>query len=522
LPNSSGVFVRTLRLIEEGRAHMWPPTHHTYAGIALHSCSRLIRSKIWRSGLWGLIVISTIVLASGCSKEEALAQAAEKPNILFVLTDDQPQDTMLAMPQVLSRVRDMGMELTNAYVSQSLCCPSRASILRGQYPHNTGVMRNGPPNGGVQTFRESGAEADDLPVWLSQQDYVTALVGKYMNGYDASYKPPGWHFWYAKADANTPGEKVNDNGRVMDFAGEPGNWGDRYSEQLLAFLQQRTNQDSDEPFAMFFWTTQPHLEAKGYADRYANLYSDANLNNPQPSFDEQDVQDKLQWVQNLDRIDTQEQAQLRQWRVNQLRSVRQVDDTVGAMLDLLENRGELENTYVVFTTDNGTHMGEHRWFYRLGAKSTAYEEAANVLMYVRGPGIPAGSTSDELVLNNDLAPTFVDIAGGTPPAFVDGRTLLPVWTNTASDWRTAIMNEQPLGGASPAPPYHALMTRRYTYVEYATTGEKELYDRALDPYELESKHEDAGYADTLAALSLRLHTLEGCKTDACRTAENGP
>jgi N-acetylglucosamine-6-sulfatase len=500
---------------------MRPPTHRTHAGIALHSCSRLIRSKVRRHGIWGLIVISMIGLASTCSKEENLVQDAKQPNILFILTDDQPKDTMLAMPHVRRQVRNMGMALPNAYVSESVCCPSRASILRGQYPHNTGVMRNVPPNGGVQTFRESGAEADDLPIWLRQQGYVTALVGKYMNGYDASYKPRGWNFWYAKASGNTPGQKVNDNGRVVDFAGEAGNWGDRYSEQLLAFLKRRTNQATDKPFAMFFWTNQPHLPAGGYADRYATLYSDATLT-PKPSLNEQDVQDKPQWVQNLSSIDEQEQTQLTQWRVNQLRSVRQVDDTVSAMLDLLRERGELDHTYVVFTTDNGTHMGEHRWFHRLGAKSTAYEEAANVLMYVRGPGIPAGSTSDKLVLNNDLAPTFVSIAGGTPPAFVDGRNLLPVWTNTASDWRTTIMNEQPLGGDSPAPPYHALMTRRYTYVEYDTTGEKELYDRALDPYELESKHEDAGYADTLAALSLRLDTLVGCKTDACRTAENGP
>jgi N-acetylglucosamine-6-sulfatase len=199
-----------------------------------------------------------------------------------------------------------------------------------------------------------------------------------------------------------------------------------------------------------------------------------------------------------------------------------VNDTVGAMLDLLGERGELDHTYVIFTTDNSTHMGEHRWFGQTGAKKTAYEEAANVLMYVRGPGIPAGSTSDELVLNNDLAPTFVNIAGGTPPVFADGRTLLPVWTNTASDWRTAIMNERPLDDSGSVQPYHAIMTERYTYVEYDTTGEKELYDRALDPYELESKHDDPAYADTMAALSLRLHALEGCKTDACRAAENGP
>lgn len=206
-----------------------------------------------------------------------------------------------------------------------------------------------------------------------------------------------------------------------------------------------------------------------------------------------------------------------------MRSVRQVDETVGAMLDLLRKRGELDHTYVVFTTDNSTHMGEHRWFGNHGAKDTAYEEAANVPMYVRGPGILPGSKSNKLVLNNDLAPTFVNIAGGSPPVLVDGRSLLPVWTDTASTWRTAVMNERPLDDSKPIPPYHAIITQQYTYVEYDNaTGEKERYDRASDPYELESKHADSTYANTMAALPLRLHALEGCKADVCGTAENSP
>jgi arylsulfatase A-like enzyme len=287
----------------------------------------------------------------------------------------------------------------------------------------------------------------------------------------------------------------------------------------MGYLDRSTDQSSDGPFALFFWTAQPHLKAGDYADRYADMYSKATLN-PKPSFDEGDVSDKPEWVRNLGRIGDHERAQLKQWRRNQLRSVRQVDDTVGSMLDLLKKRGELDNTYVVFTTDNNTHMGEHRWFGEHGAKSTAYEEAANVPMFVRGPGIRAGSTSGKLVLNNDLAPTFVRIAGGTPPPFVDGRSVLPVWKGTATTWRTAIINERPLKDIDPVPSYHSLITQRYTYVEYGT-GEKELYDRSNDPYELNSKHNAIAYADTMASFSQRLHALEGCEADTCRTAEDG-
>jgi N-acetylglucosamine-6-sulfatase len=257
-----------------------------------------------------------------------------------------------------------------------------------------------------------------------------------------------------------------------------------------------------------------------YAERYANIYSHATLNH-KASFDEVDVSDEPAWVRNLGRIGDHDRDQLKQWRRNQLRSVRQLDDTVGTMLDLLKNRGELDNTYVVSMTDNNTHMGEHRWFGDHGAKNTAYEEAANVPMFVRGPGIRAGSTSSELVLNNDLAPTFVQIAGGTSPSFVDGRSLLPVWRGNNPAWRTAIMNERPIRDINPIPPYHALTTQRYTYVEN-DTSEKELYDRTDDPYELRSKHDGSAYADTTAAFSLRLRDLEGCEADICRTAENDP
>jgi N-acetylglucosamine-6-sulfatase len=175
----------------------------------------------------------------------------------------------------------------------------------------------------------------------------------------------------------------------------------------------------------------------------------------------------------------------------------------------------------VFTTDNGTHMGEHRWFGEHGAKSTTYEEAANVPMFVRGPGIKAGTTSGRLVLNNDLAPTFAQIAGGTAPPFVDGRSLLPVWKGSATTWRTAIMNERPTKDGNPVPSYHSAIAPRYTYVEYGT-GEKEFYDRNNDPYELRSRHRDSAYAGTMTALSSRLSTLEGCEAVGCRTAEDAP
>ena len=209
----------------------------------------------------------------------------------------------------------------------------------------------------------------------------------------------------------------------------------------------------------------------------------------------------------------QDRRNLIEWRRNQLRSVRQVDDTVGEMLDLLARRGELKNTYVVFTSDNGTQMGEHRWRFYRGAKSTAYEEAANVPMHVRGPGVAKGS-NPSLVLNNDLAPTFLRMAGLTPPSYTDGRDLADVCKG-ANLVRKAILNERALTDDSPMPPYRSVITGRYTYVEWES-GEREFYDRSSDPYELDNAFDPKG-SPTLAS---RLPALAGCAGEGCRAAED--
>jgi N-acetylglucosamine-6-sulfatase len=473
-----------------------------------------------------VFLLTTITMAMILASAGVLAaQTAptEQPNILFVMTDDQPKDTLLAMPKVRKRIVDEGVNLTNAYVSESLCCPSRATILRGQYPHNTQVMRNGPPQGGHETFVARGLEDNAVGHWLRDAGYTTGFVGKYMNGYDASYKPPGWSYWYAKADGGTAGEKVNDNGPTKDLAGDGKTWTDRFTPKAVGFLDQSTDAATDEPFALFFWPTQPHLEAGDYADRYADLYRDEPLNS-KPSFNEADVSDKPQWIRELPRLGDAETDKLRQWRRNQLRSLRQVDDAVGQMLNLLAQRGELDNTYVIYTTDNGTGMGDHRWFNHHGMKQTPYEEAANVYLFVRGPGMAKGVSETKLVLNNDFAPTFVDIVDGTVPDFVDGRSLLPILQGNPATWRTAIMNERPIDAGHSITPYHAIITKRYTYAEY-TNGDRELYDRNADPYQLRSQHNNPETQVLRDELSRRLAALKTCAADAaeeCQTAENAP
>jgi N-acetylglucosamine-6-sulfatase len=482
------------------------------ASPRLTGASHPISTKYYRAlPLVALAAAVALVLSCGPKAEEAAAQT--RPNLVFIMTDDQPKGLNGAMPNVMNRIAGEGMSFPNAYVTESLCCPSRASMLRGEYPHNTGVEANGGPNGGVETFRALGEDQNTVATQLRASGYTTALVGKYINGYDASYTPPGWDYFYGRADPSLPGQKVRENDHVIDYTGQPGNWGDRIQNHALDFMNQQAG-PGKPPFALLIWTGQPHLTAADYADRYAGLYQNAQLPD-KPSYDE-NVSDKPQWIQNLPPLSSSDMQQLTEWHQNQLRSVTQIDDMVGNVLDSLNANGEMSNTYTVFTTDNGTGMGEHRWWYFHGAKSTPYEEAANVPMFVRGPGIPYGDTSNELVLNQDLAPTFETIAGLTPPSYTDGRNILPAWQGE-SLLRAAFLNERPVQDGSPMPPYQAALSRSKTYVEWQT-GEKEYYDRATDPYEDHNAYNPA----VPSRLAVRLAALSRCAGLSCQVAEDVP
>lgn len=467
---------------------------------------RMVPQTILKGSVLAIVVALFLPFSSCTAMREP-----ERPNILFVMTDDMPENLLPRMPEVDKRIVSEGIHFQNAYVSQSLCCPSRATILTGMYPHNTGVLSNGGPHGGVEAFRKQGLEQRSVANWLTGNGYRTGLVGKYMNGYDGSYVPPGWSYWYGRYE----GGFANENGQIMSTSGQFEV--DAVKSKALAFLDRATDQAGDPPFALFVWTLAPHLPAARHALRHANLYKEEGFN-PSPSFNEADVSDKPTWVRDLPPISDEDRAQLSEWHRNQLRSLRSVDEMVGAMLDLLQERSALENTYVVFTTDNGVHMGEHRWWLGRGAsKNTAYEEAAGVPLAVRGPGIPANQVRPQLALNNDFAPTFADIADAPVPEDVDGRSLLPLMNSTPTQsWRTAVLNEKPLGSSG----YHSLITNRYTYVEYKT-GERELYDRQEDPYQLRSIDRTASPA-LLDSLHARLALLKACAGQSCRMREDTP
>jgi N-acetylglucosamine-6-sulfatase len=452
---------------------------------------------------------------SGRAGEASRARSADgRPNIVFVMTDDMDEGMLARMPVVGSRLMEAGVTFDNAFATQSLCCPSRATALRGQYSHNHSITANDLPDGGAELFRRRGLDESTFATWLQDSGYRTGLVGKYLNNTEKRYIPPGWDEWYGLVGSASD-RTLNQNGNVRSYP-RTTLMTDVYTDRSLDFLRRATDDASDPPFMLWAGTFAPHLPAD-YGEDHARLYRDTPLPRS-PSFNEADVSDKPEWVRNTPRLTPEEVGKLQEQHRDRLRSLRGVDEMVGDILALLENRGELGNTYVVFTTDNGLQSGQHR----LLKKNTPYDEAVGVPLVVRGPGVPAGVAREQLVVNNDFAPTFADIAGVDPPGFVDGRSLAPLLRAdppTGSAWRTAILNEQEQHQRFHIPDYEAVRTRTHAFVQWKT-GDRELYDLRRDPYQLENINETADRLLT-ARLRTRLDMLAACRGSTCMATE-GP
>jgi len=448
--------------------------------------------------------------------------AAGRPNIVFILTDDLDVASVSKVPSLKGYMADKGLTFDHAFVTYSLCCPSRSTILTGQYPHNHLVRGNSPPMGGYKTFRKLGRERSTLATWLDDAGYETALFGKYLNGYGhigGNHVPAGWDEWYGTVGAN----QLNQNGQLVTY--EAGT----YLDDALSGLAQefvRRQERKDAPFFLYLSVHAPHTPAEP-ALRHEDLYEDLRAPRP-PSFDEADVSDKPGWVRGLS-LDPKEEKHMDELYRNRLRTMAAVGEMIDGLLRTLEETGKLDNTYVVLTSDNGYHMGQHR----LGlGKQTAYEEDIRIPFIIRGPGVPAGVSRDEMVLNNDFAPTFADLAGLPPPPSVDGRSFAPLLDrrqgNDPASWRTAFeirnwdskKDKPSYKAVTPVPPYRAVRTQRYLYAEYPS-GAHELYDLRKDPYELHSLHDSAD-PDLISKLDSRLDALHECAGKGCRAAENAP
>jgi arylsulfatase A-like enzyme len=432
--------------------------------------------------------------------------ADSRPNIIFILTDDQPYYTIDYMPTVTGVLMAEGVVFENGFVTTPLCCPSRASILTGQYVHNHKVYTNRYPMGGAPKFDDTSS----LAVWLREAGYRTAYFGKYLNDYEFlepyGKVPPGWDDWGAflgKSGFQYYWDfTLSENGREVEYPKSKANFGaDVVTVKAVDFIHAAR----DEPFFLFVGYYNPHspyISAPRHKDAFRGSDWVWEPHDP-PSRNEKDISDKPEYLSELSPLSDDE---LRIADVQILRSLLSVDDGVASILRALEQTGLDKNTMIVYLSDNGMTMGEHRFGV---TKNCPYDECAHVPFIVYAPGRFPARTDTHLVANIDLAPTFAELAGAAVPESVNGISLVPLLENGSVDWRDALLIEHwptEEGVGAIIPEFYAVRTLDWKYVEYVT-GECELYDLQDDPFELNNLAGKSAYAGIQADLARRLEAL---------------
>ncbi|HEV2875448.1 MAG TPA: sulfatase [Thermoleophilaceae bacterium] len=470
-------------------------------------------------GAAGALLAVALVLG-GCGASPEAGRQQSRPNVLVLLTDDQTIESMRVMAGVRSELGAAGTTFERSFVSNPLCCPSRATLYTGQYTHNHGVIGNRPPEGGYGRLDKS----EWLPVWLQRAGYHTVHIGKFMNRYGLDSPPtevpPGWNEWYTSVDPSTyrfTDYELNENGVVSSY---PSYSTDEYSERAADAVERLA--PSEQPFFLSVAYLAPHSGAPRETDDPAGLatpmpaprHRDAFAAEPLPSapaFDEADVSDKPSFVRRRPRLSPERKAAITEMYRQELESLLAVDEGVVRVVDALRASGELDDTLIVFTSDNGFFHGEHRVPY---GKVMVYEPSIRVPLILRGPGVPAGARRRQLVTNADLAPTILEAAGAVPAGRVpDGRSLFPLLRDRGLAWGRELLVEGAPGFQAVA--YAALRNDRFVYVEH-DNGERELYDLRRDPDQLENSIGEPRYAAIEARLAERLASLHACAGRGCR------
>ena len=472
----------------------------------------------------------------------APASAGARPNVVVLMTDDQTVADLSAMPRTHALLGAGGVTFDRSYVSYPVCCPSRATLLSGQYAHNHGVMGLHPPTGGYARFDAQ----ESLPVWLQRSGYRTAHVGKYLNGYGTDTPadvPPGWSDWYGAVGDSTYrmwGFTLNENGLSKTYGGlfdeDPASYQtDVLAERAVELIEDGAGGAS--PLFLSVAFLAPHHEgsnvrvATGRIVRPAPRHQGALAGKHFPrtrAFNERDMSDKPFFLRRRLRLGALEKARI----VNNFRarqeSLLAVDEAVVDIVDALRRTGQLDNTYILFTSDNGYMQGEHRV---PSGKMLPYDPSTQVPLLMRGPGLPQDEVSQALVGNVDLAPTVLELAGAFSTKPLDGRSLLALAQDPALEPPRTLLHETGgqrfvrradqdlLGGAPPVRnlrSYRAVRTPRWLYVEYRG-GMRELYDLEQDPDQLESLHRDPARFALQSRLSRRLRGLARCAGPVCLT-----
>lgn len=485
-----------------------------------------------------VVLMTSWLAACGDGSNGDAGEAGGPPNVVVVTVDDAWAGTLDYMPRTRELVVEPGTDFPNAFVSHTMCCPSRAIFLSGQYPHNNGVWSNNPdsldePNGGFPALDGDNT----LAVWLEESGYTTAHVGKYLNGYgvplygsEPTEIPPGWTEWYGLTDPFTYSYtdfRINENGELIcyghpdtecDGQGESDYSTDRLAEISTAFVEAHAGDEA--PFFLSVNPLAPHVD-RGFfvvpADRHLGMLAGEEMPDS-PAVDEVDVSDKPSFIRNAPRrSDSDRRIARLQWRTS-LESLLAVDELVDDLVSALDAAGVLDDTLIVYTSDNGRGFGHHRL---ATSKYSLYEEALRVPLAIRGPGFPEGSVVDTIVGNVDLAATIAAAAGASPTHPLDGIDLVELAASPESGADRALLVET--GEAENtwmSEGYWSVGVRvaGFVYLEDTTPvgTEYELYDLEADPDQLENVADDPDYADVRADLASRLDRLRGCSGDDCR------
>jgi N-acetylglucosamine-6-sulfatase len=418
-----------------------------------------------------------------------------KPNIVFILADDESLNLLKYMPRVQEMQR-AGTTFSNYFVTDSLCCPSRSSIFTGRYPHNTGIYTNHLPDGGYNLFHSLNGEASTFATDLRSAGYRTALMGKYLNEYlpksagKIGLIPPGWSEWAVGGNSYSEfNYQLNVNGKVRSHGDSPKDYlTDVIAKRGAAFIDRAV--DAKQPFMLELAPYAPHSP---YTPAPRDRKKYATLKAPRTKAFNAVTTNAPTWLAAKKPLSAAAKKELDVKFRKRARSVRAIDAMIARIQATLVAKGVADNTYLIFSSDNGFHLGEHRL--RAG-KQTAFDTDIRVPLVVTGPGVPAGRQVAELAENIDLRPTFASLAGADLSPVIDGRDLSGLMRGgTAADPRDAVLIEhrgevmiaadpdvQSKASGNP-PTYAALRGPDWLYVEYIT-GEREYYDTVADPAQL--------------------------------------
>ena len=485
-----------------------------------------------RNALQYIAMAGTGALLSQCETKKTI----RRPNIIYIMTDDQTVNQMscygnpiLKTPN-MDRIANEGIRFNNCFCTNSLCAPSRASVLTGCYSNINGIQGNSERAGEVEHLNP---DLPTFPELLHQAGYYTALIGKY----HLHDEPAGFDEWrtligqgkYFDADFIENGVKTKSEGYVTDVI----------TDKAMYFLERV---DKSRPFCLVYQHKGPHRPFTP-APRHAHLWDDIEFPYPETYNDDyatrkvaglaRDMKFENSLAGDYENLpENLSPGEKKNWIFQRFvkdsyRATVGIDENLGRVLEYLDTHNLTEDTIIIYTTDNGFFYGEHGWY----DKRFMYEPSLRLPLVIRYPGLGSpGQICDEMVLNVDFAPTILDIAGVPVPETMHGRSLKPLLEGKSSDdWRKSVYysyyeNTWSLLGfkqedlaypdfkyftAHRVGPHHGVRTDRYKLIEYYSEGDyRELFDLENDPNELKNLYGEPGYEDITRELKEELQRLQ--------------